>query len=396
MTITQNTTAPIAGITNNAGTTVLNCVTTSINVTATGGNSYAWSGGTTPATAANSFTTPATYTVTGTNGCTATSSLTLTQTATPPSVGITNNIGGATQLTCALTTINVTATGGGTYVWSGGAALTTATNSFTTLGTYTVTITEANGCTASSSIVITQDISIPVPSITTNSPVCAGSNLLLDANNGTSYSWSGPAGFSSNIENPSINAVTQDISGVYTVTVTGYKGCTATEESTVVVNSIPVAGFTYTATGLTVSFTNSSTSASTYNWDFSGINSTVANPVYTFPADGQYNVSLIAINGNCSDTTSQLITVSGVGIATYEINSINIYPNPTSGVITLKLEAEANNALMTIVDVTDRVVFQKTVNGSEETINLPHFAPGVYEVKLDLDKRVLHQRLIVK
>ena len=54
-----------------------------------------WSGGATPATAANSFNAPGTYTVTvtGTNGCTSTTSITITQNTTAPTAGITNNSG---------------------------------------------------------------------------------------------------------------------------------------------------------------------------------------------------------------------------------------------------------------------------------------------------------------
>ncbi|HRI27381.1 MAG TPA: HYR domain-containing protein, partial [Chitinophagales bacterium] len=78
------------GITNNTGTTALSCTTTSINVTATGGSTYAWSGGGTPSTAANTFTAANTYTVTITrsNGCSATSSINITFTpdTTPPTI----------------------------------------------------------------------------------------------------------------------------------------------------------------------------------------------------------------------------------------------------------------------------------------------------------------------
>ncbi|MEZ4959768.1 MAG: DUF11 domain-containing protein [Saprospiraceae bacterium] len=80
---------PTAGITNNTGTTILTCTTPQIDLTATGGTSYLWSNS--DATAATSITTPGTYTVTvtGANGCTATSQLVITQDITPPTAGIT-------------------------------------------------------------------------------------------------------------------------------------------------------------------------------------------------------------------------------------------------------------------------------------------------------------------
>ena len=83
-------TPPTAIITNNTGTTELDCTTTSILLTAEGGDSYAWSGGSSTNTANNSVNSPATYTVTVTaaNGCTDTESITVTQDITSPVVDL--------------------------------------------------------------------------------------------------------------------------------------------------------------------------------------------------------------------------------------------------------------------------------------------------------------------
>jgi hypothetical protein len=105
-------------------------------------------------------------TVTGANGCTDTESIDITQDIVPPVAGITNNTG-TTVLTCNTTAINVTATRGGSYSWDNGLG-TDATVSLTAEGTYTVTVTGANGCTDTESIDITQDIVPPVAGITNN------------------------------------------------------------------------------------------------------------------------------------------------------------------------------------------------------------------------------------
>ena len=90
--------------------------------------------------------------------------VTLTLLATP-TAGITN-VTGATELTCSVTEISLEATGGGSYSWSTGAS--TAGITVSTPGTYTVTVTSANGCTDTASIEITQDITAP------NEPVSGG------------------------------------------------------------------------------------------------------------------------------------------------------------------------------------------------------------------------------
>ena len=112
ITITQDITAPTAGITNNTLTTILTCATTSVNVTATGGGAYSWSGGLGNAATVNIIN-PGTYivTVTSANGCTSQASINITQNITAPTAGITNNTG-TTELSCTTTSISVTATGG--------------------------------------------------------------------------------------------------------------------------------------------------------------------------------------------------------------------------------------------------------------------------------------------
>jgi PKD repeat protein len=80
----------------------------------------------------------------------------------------------------------------------------------------------------------------------------------------------------------------------------------------------PVAGFTYVADGATVTFTNTSTLADSYAWDFGdNTTSTETDPVHTFPGDGSYNVSLTAHNDNGDDTYSQTIIISS-GVLTEE------------------------------------------------------------------------------
>ncbi|HOW24678.1 MAG TPA: putative Ig domain-containing protein, partial [Bacteroidales bacterium] len=191
---TQNITPPTASITNNTGTTILTCTVTSISVTATGGVSYLWTGGTSTNTAANSFTTPGTFTVTvtGANGCTDTESITITQNITPPTAGITNNTG-TTVLTCTVTSISVTATGGVSYLWTGGTSTNTAANSFTSPGTYTVTVTGANGCTDTESITITQNVDIPLAPVSGgDKAICLGQPipaLTVTVGSGETADW---------------------------------------------------------------------------------------------------------------------------------------------------------------------------------------------------------------
>ncbi|MBK6966700.1 MAG: PKD domain-containing protein [Bacteroidales bacterium] len=94
-----------------------------------------------------------------------------------------------------MTSINLTATGGGSYSWSDGTNIvgTTATLNVTAPGTYTVTVTLANGCSDTEQITITQDIAVPTAGITpptTTILTCSVASINLTATGGGNYSWS--------------------------------------------------------------------------------------------------------------------------------------------------------------------------------------------------------------
>ncbi|MFM7768865.1 MAG: HYR domain-containing protein, partial [Bacteroidota bacterium] len=165
---------------------------------------------------------------------------------------------------CQGATATLTAPAGySSYQWSTGA--TTQTINPNTAGTYTVTVTNANGCTGSASQAVTVNAN-PTPSITGNSSVCQGSTTAWSATAGfSSYAWNTGATTSS------INVGT---AGTYTVTVTNASGCTGiaskslsvnpTSSSSITVNRCP--GTSYTLPNGTVV-----TTAGTYNTTLTNI-----------------------------------------------------------------------------------------------------------------------------
>jgi len=298
--ITQDIALPIPVITNNTGATELTCNLTSINLTASGGESYLWSTGETTATI--EVTTPDTYSVnvTGPNGCTDTTALVITQDITLPVPVITSNTG-VTQLDCNFPSISLTASGGDSYLWSTGE--TTATIDVTSPDTYSVTVTGTNGCEDTTALVITEDVSLPIPLITNNTGTtelnCAVTTINLTASGGTSYLWSTGA------TTASIDVTTPD---TYSVTVKGANGC---EDSTDVIITqdlslpIPVITNNSGTTELNCNVTVISLTASggaSYLWSNGA---TTASINVTSP--DTYSVTVTGVNG-CSDETALNIT----------------------------------------------------------------------------------------
>ena len=252
------------------------CLGKSITVNAnTSINAYAWSGGTAATAATNSFSTVATYTVTLTasTGCTYTTNVAIN---TSPTIAL------ASVSTCGTETY--TASGGQTYAWSGGNAPNNAINAFYTNGTYTITVTNSAGCSASTSANVVLAKTNPAVTISGNTTAC--DIVSLTASGGQSYQWSG-----GNTMLSAANTFSQ--SGNYTVTVTGANNCTSTQSNTITVNPLPVVTITAISNNC-VSSELTASGASTYVWS-SG--STPNNATNIFSANGTYTVTATSTQG---------------------------------------------------------------------------------------------------
>src|ERR1039457_2249753 len=153
----------------------------------------------------------------------------------------------------------------------------------------------------------------PAPTAGNNGPICAGSTLNLTASTvpGAAYSWTGPSGFVSSVQNPSIPGATASASGTYSVTATT-NGCASPAGTTVaVVNAIPAAPTAGNNgpinAGATLNLTASTVLGATYSWTGpNGFISTAQNPSIvnaTTNATGLYSVT--ASVGTCTSAAGQ-------------------------------------------------------------------------------------------
>ena len=310
-TLSVTITQPIVGLSLTETHTNVLCfsnATAGINQTVTGGTgpyTYLWSNTATTEDIANLASGTYSVTTTDASGCTATLSVTITQPAAGLSLTETH-----TNVLCfgnATAGINQTATGGTgpyTYLWSNNATTEDLAN--IPSGTYTVTTTDANGCTATLSVTITQPAAALSMVSTIQNVVCVNGTGSVDltVSGGTpnyTYLWSN-------------NATTQDllavISGLYTVTVTDANGCTATFSSTVAqaVSSTPIQINNQTGTNilscLTTAIVLQGTGGTNYTWNAGSTPNSATN---TFIAPGTYTLSTFDSN-NCPVTVSVSIT----------------------------------------------------------------------------------------
>lgn len=197
----------------------------SATVSANGGTSpytYSWSpSGGTNASATGLSGGTYTVTITDAGGCTSTVTVTITE---PAALGVTLN---GTNASCGFNNGSVTSsvTGGTTtytYSWQPGGA-TSSSVSGLGAGTYTCTVTDANGCTTVSTVTLTSSTGLNV-TISNDTTISAGQNVQLNAGTGVSYSWSPSSGLScTTCPNPVANPTATT---TYTVIVTDANGCT--------------------------------------------------------------------------------------------------------------------------------------------------------------------------
>ncbi|MCZ2444189.1 MAG: gliding motility-associated C-terminal domain-containing protein, partial [Flavobacteriales bacterium] len=286
------------------------CVGATLNLNSGGGTGYSWIGpnaftgntqnpSITNVTAANGGV--YTVTVTDVNSCTATASTTVI--VNPLPIPVSTNNGPL----CVTNSLELSVSNAVSYLWSGPNGFTSSSQNpilsnvtMSENGVYTVTVTDVNGCTASTSTNVSISPSLSF-SPTSNSPVCEGGTLSFTSSPGMSHVWSGPNGFSSNIENPSISAVTLNAAGTYTVTVTSLQGCTGSAFLNVVVNPVPIVNLgndTLICGSISVQL-DAGNAGSSYLWND-------ASSMQTLSVNGPGTYSVLVTDANGCSTTDQI------------------------------------------------------------------------------------------
>ena len=218
---------------------------------------------------------------------------------------------------------------GSTYLWDNATTLDdntlanpTATPAVTT--TYTVTVSDLNGCTNTASVVITVD---PIPDVDAGADqtICNLQNVVIGGSPtstvvNAAYLWDNAATLDDNtLANPTASP---NVTTTYTVTVTHPNGCTNTDQIVVNVNPLPNvdagADLAICIGGSSVigGSPTSSTAGVSYLWDNASTldDNTLANPTANPVVTTTYTVTVTDLNG-CTNTDQILVTVNPLPIA---------------------------------------------------------------------------------
>ena len=354
------------------------------NVTLTmpaGYTSYSWSTG---ANSSSIFVTQSgTYfaTISNTDGCTAVSDTVIVDINPLPNPQIVlqgNNV------LCVGDVAVLETQSYQSYLWSNGA--TTQSISVSNPGQYFVSVTDSNGCSASSGIEQISTSIITAPTISANGPLsfCSGSTVTLGVPLGYNfYSWS----------NGSTSAqLTVTQSGNHYVLVTNTDGCVASSDTVEVevfaVPSTPSISYTANDTLLISSISDGN------QWYFNGgILIGETNDTLRPLNLGNYSVKIIDTNG-CEGQMSPYQFYNSVGIAEDLDRLIKLYPNPTKGLITIDLGLMEASSLR-IIDAQGQMLMEQSDCVNECQLDLSKYISGIYRLLITTDAGVVIMPIVL-
>jgi gliding motility-associated-like protein len=235
-----------------------------------------------------------------------------------PAVSAFNLVNNPCSMSCSFTNLSVDAN---TYTWLFGdgntSSLTSPSYTYNAAGQYTISLiaSSAIGCKDTSQQIITINV-VPQLQFTITPNNCNNSMTINNTSgNVSAFEWYFGDSQQSNAQNP--NHIYSS-AGTYSVVLiaSSSNGCTDTLEKTIVLQNVtPVAIFMVSSTGCVgdFSFTNSSTNANSYTWNFGdGTSISIQQfPIHDYTSAGTYTTQLIAVNQTCNsyDTSYQTIQV---------------------------------------------------------------------------------------
>lgn len=317
-------------------------------------------------------------TVTDGNGCQGSDNSNVTENALP-----TVSLGSDTAF-CVGESITISAGAGFTsYAWNTGE--TTSEITPDSAGSYSVTVTDANGCQNSDDITVTEN-ALPAVDLGPDTSTCTGETIVISAGAGfTAYAWS-------------TAETTADITvgpGTYWLTVTDSNGCRNNDSIVVGSDPLPTVnlGSDTTICDNASLVLDAGAGMSSYFWSTADTTQTISVDGSTVGI-GSHTFSVVVTDSNACQNSSQItVTVELCGvIREVSPGSLVVYPNPLSTMLTVELTFDA--AEVNVFDETGVMILRSTVSGCTIQLDLAHVASGVYIIEATGDETVARAKVV--
>ena len=304
---------------------------------------------------------------------------------------------GGDQAICAGSMATLDAGTFASYLWSDNSTNQTLVTG--TAGSYSVTVTDGNGCSNTSAPVAVTVNPLPTVDLGGDQAICSGSMATLDAGTFASYLWS---------DNSTNQTLVTGTAGSYSVTVTDGNGCSNTSSPVAItVNPLPILSLTpqvdmYNTESKTI---DAGAGFATYLWQY---NSGDIGTDQTYVVDGSvwgvgsYTIDVTVTNDvGCSAVGSVLVNITlDNSIADNNSGSFNLYPNPAASTVYFSINQNyVGSANVKIVSITGSVVRTGTINfasGQDKVpFNVEQLKPGSYFVIVDIGTARFTRKLII-
>lgn len=263
-------------------------------------------------------------------------------------------------------------------------------------GTYSVTVTDANGCTAVGSVTIGEGAPFEIEITPSgNVQICPGGSVVLNAGSGyAQYNWSTGA---------IVQSITVSTPATYWVSVVNSGGCVSNTD-TVTLSYYSVVQPTLTEGSDGVLYC-SNENAISYQWYLNGAPiANATNSWYCPTQSGNYYVAIVdengcTVNSFTSEYTFMDDSPCATGIEEYGL-SMDVFPNPSNGQFTVQYALDHQSKLELVVyDMMGRQVtesFQLAALTGTQVVDLSNEAEGVYTLRVIIDgDNMVQQRLVL-
>ena len=179
--------------------------------------------------------------------------------------------------------------------------------------------------------------------------------------------------------------------------------CASARTPVNVIVPVTVPGFTYSAVNNVYTFTNTSTNATGYIWNFGdgSPTSNLTNPTHTYSTAGTFVVTLYTFNGQCMDSISQTIILLTTGLNPPAANaSLNVFPDPATDhlVVSLTSPDAGKEWIITVSDLLGQLVASdkiiSTSGTAEATLSLTNLSKGIYTLQLQNNGNKMIRRIV--
>lgn len=244
-----------------------------------------------------------------------------------------------------------------------------------------------------------------MPTASVNSIVCEGATINFTASiTGTAtptYSWSGPNGFTSNIQNPSITNANSAHVGTYILTVDN--GGNIETAATQVLNVMPPPAIgAYSSQPNILCFGQTATltayGADTYTWNPGGNGSSIVVSPTVTTTYSLTGVSEYGCEANTVLTQSVSVCTGINNLSANENLMLQIYPNPANDVITINYDGlkETNSSIEIINTVGQTLIKQDVANETSQNISVSNLTSGIYFVQIKQNgKSIATKKLVI-